>query len=73
MNVKTGNRLAPVPHMTGEGPSAQAVDDQSAVVTISLLVVICFLVGIARAWELIGGPSIGLGSELGALAHRESD
>jgi len=48
-------------------------DDQSAVVTISLLVVICFLVGIARAWELIGGPSIGLGSELGALAHRESD
>jgi len=47
-------------------------DDQSAVVTISLLVVICFLVGIARAWELIGGPSIGLGSELGALAHRES-
>lgn len=28
-----------------------------------------FLVGIVRAWELIGGPCVGLGYEIGALVH----
>ena len=41
--------------------------DYGAVNTIAALVVICFLIGIARAWELIGGPSFGVSREITAL------
>jgi hypothetical protein len=44
-------------------------DNPSAVNTIAVLVVVCFLIGIARAWELIGGPSFSFTHELGPLVR----
>jgi hypothetical protein len=33
-------------------------DDSGAVNTIAALVVVCFLIGVGRAWELISRPSV---------------
>lgn len=43
--------------------------DSGSVNTIAIMVVVCFLVGIARAWELIGGPTIGIAYEVAALVR----
>jgi hypothetical protein len=45
--------------------------DSGAVNTIAILAVVCFLVGIARSWELIGGPSIGIAHEVTALVRHK--
>jgi hypothetical protein len=40
------------------------INHHGAYETISILVVVCFAVGISRSWELIGGPSIGIFHEI---------
>ena len=54
------------------GLSAAGVDhDLGDTRAIAILVIAGFLVGIARAWELIGGPEIGFWRELGLLGRRD--
>jgi hypothetical protein len=43
--------------------------DSGSVENIAILVIVCFLIGIARAWELIGGPSFGIGHEVVAMVR----
>jgi hypothetical protein len=45
------------------------INHHGAYQTISILVVVCFVIGISRSWELIGGPSIGVAHELFAFGR----
>ncbi|HEY2318748.1 MAG TPA: hypothetical protein VGH67_10635 [Solirubrobacteraceae bacterium] len=40
---------------------------------VAIIVIVNFLIGIARAWELIGGPEIGLVHELRLLGHADEE
>jgi len=51
----------------------QHPNDTNPVQTIAILVIVCFLIGIGRSWELIGGPSISLRGELTDIAREGWD
>jgi hypothetical protein len=47
--------------------------DSGAVSGVCILVIVCFIIGISRAWELIGGPSIGLRSQVAAALRERQE
>jgi hypothetical protein len=44
---------------------------EGAYETLCVLVLVCFLIGIGRSWELIGGPTIAVTRELRAFARHD--
>jgi hypothetical protein len=60
LQLISGVILAIHPHRTG------------AAHTIGVLVIVCFLIGISRSWELIGGTNLGLFHEVARVARRPS-
>jgi hypothetical protein len=57
---------------TVEGVRLSGHDSTDPLETIAILVVVCFLVGVARAWELIGASSNGLAGEIVAAIRRQA-
>jgi hypothetical protein len=47
--------------------------DGSDLQILCVLVIVCFLIGIERAWELVGGPSVSLGHELFRRAQKRRE
>jgi hypothetical protein len=43
--------------------------DSGSVEELAIVVTVCFFIGIARAWELIGGPSLGISREVIAISQ----
>lgn len=57
---------------TVEGARLSVHDGTDPLETIAILMVVCFLVGVARAWELIGASSNGLTGEIVAAIRRQA-
>lgn len=53
--------------------SAAHPDSPSTQSTIAIIVIVCFLIGISRAWDLIGGPTVGFTHEVFALLRGKSN
>ncbi|MGD0558648.1 MAG: hypothetical protein ABSA93_27180 [Streptosporangiaceae bacterium] len=47
--------------------------DTSSIDTIAFLVVVCFLIGVSRSWELIGGPDIAIRREVTQLVRHQDE
>lgn len=47
--------------------------DTSSIDTIAFLVVVCFLIGVSRSWELIGGPEIAIRREVTQLVRHQDE
>jgi hypothetical protein len=47
--------------------------NHGALQTICILVAVCFLIGIARAWELVGGPRVSIWNAVRGPSERPDD